>query len=107
MRKRRHLLGGQGRERRRKKEEKKKENGGIISRKDTNVSDLAAGTRVFMAFHLMMNIGWDFLRLEPEKWNDHGKLADYASCTWVTNNLAKRAVLLFSLYYGKFTRAKI
>ena len=74
--------------------------------KDTNVSDLAAGPRVLLAFHLM-NIGWDFLRLEPEKWNYQRKLADYASCIRVTNNLAKRAVPLFSLYYGKFTRVKI
>ena len=73
--------------------------------KDTNVSDLAAGPRVFLAFHLM-NIGWDFLRLEPEKWNksdDHRKLVDYASRIQVTNDLAERAVQLFSLYHGKVT----
>ena len=61
---------------------------------------------MFLAFHLM-NIGWDFLRLEPEKWIDHRKLADYASCIRVTNNLAERAVQLFFLYHGKVTHAII
>ena len=53
-----------------------------------------------------MNIGWDFLRLEPEKWSesdDHRKLVDYASRIQVTNDLAERAVQLFSLYHGKVT----
>ena len=47
--------------------------------------------RVFLVFHLI-SIGWDFLRLEPEKWNesdDHKKLVDYASRNRVSNDLAE------------------
>ena len=53
-----------------------------------------------------MNIGWDFLRLEQEKWSesdDQRKLVHYASRIQVTNDLAERAVQLFSLYHGKVT----
>ena len=77
--------------------------------KDTQLWELAKGSRVFLPFHLLQ-VGWGFLEQDPSTWKEScefRKLEDYVQRFRVVNDCAERYVQTFSDYHGKVTKSEV